>query len=75
MKLFFKVFSFFLLSLLLSLETYSISNYQIDKICKRKYGHVNWARFDKITPKELLGNPHEFDYENGVVYFKNAYLV
>jgi len=47
----------------------------IDKLCKAKYGHVNWARFDKITPKELLGNPHEFDYENGVVYFKNAYLI
>ena len=36
MKLFFKVFSFFLLSLIFSLETYSISNYQILKICKRK---------------------------------------
>ena len=47
----------------------------IDKICKRKYGHVNWARFDKIKPAELAGNPHEFDYENGVVYFKNAYMV
>ena len=47
----------------------------IDKICKKKYGHVNWARFDKIKPAELAGNPCEFDYENGVVYFKNAYLV
>ena len=36
MKLFFKVFSLFLLSLLFSLETYSISNNQIFKICKRK---------------------------------------
>jgi len=36
MNLFFKVFSFFLLSLIFSLETYSISNYQIFKICKRK---------------------------------------
>ena len=36
MKLFFKVFSFFLLSLIFSLETYSISNSQILKICKRK---------------------------------------
>ena len=33
MKLFFKVFSLLLLSLILSLETYSISNYQILKIC------------------------------------------
>ena len=36
MKLSFKVFSLFLLSLLFSLETYSISNTQIFKICKRK---------------------------------------
>ena len=36
MKLFVKVFSLFLLSLIFSLETYSISNYQIFKICKRE---------------------------------------
>ena len=36
MKLSFKVFSLFLLSLFFSLETYSISNTQIFKICKRK---------------------------------------
>ena len=46
-----------------------------DKICKRKFGHTNWARVDKLTPAELAGNPCEFDHENGVVYFKNAYLV
>jgi len=55
--------------------TPEIPVHTIDKICKRKYGHVNWARFDKIRPAELAGNPHEFDYENGVVYFKNAYMV
>ncbi len=35
MKLFFKTFSLFLLSLLLTLESYSISNSQIFKICKK----------------------------------------
>ena len=36
MKLFFKVFSLILLSLVLVLETYSISNSQILKICTKK---------------------------------------
>ena len=36
MKLFFKVFSLILLSLLFALETYSISNSQIYKMCTRK---------------------------------------
>ena len=36
MKLFFKVFSLILLSLVFALETYSISNSQIFKICSRK---------------------------------------
>jgi len=52
-----------------------IPSHTIDKMCKRKFGHTNWARFDKMTPAELAGNPHEFDYENGIIYFKNAYLV
>ena len=36
MKLFFKVFSLFLLSTILAQETYSISNSQIFKICTKK---------------------------------------
>ena len=36
MKLFLKVFSFILLSSVFTLETYSISNSQIFKICSRK---------------------------------------
>ena len=36
MNLFFKVFSLILLSLVFALETYSISNSQILKICTRK---------------------------------------
>ena len=47
----------------------------IDKLCKKKYGHTNWARMGLMTPEELIGNPHEFDYENGIIYFKNANLV
>ena len=60
MKLFFKVFSFFLLSLLLSLETYSISNYQIDKICKRKRKEKECIKKLKLK-RELIyeGKPIE----------------
>ena len=47
----------------------------IDKLCKKKYGHTNWAIMGLMTPEELIGNPHEFDYENGIIYFKNANLV
>ena len=47
----------------------------IDKLCKKKYGHTNWARMGLMPPEELIGNPHEFDYENGIIYFKNANLV
>ena len=36
MKLFFKVFSLILLSSVFALETYSLSNSQIFKICTRK---------------------------------------
>jgi len=36
MKLLFKVFSLVLLSLIMALEAYSISNYQIFKICSKK---------------------------------------
>jgi hypothetical protein len=28
-----------------------------------------------MSPEELVGNPHEFDYENGVIFFKNAHMV
>ena len=53
----------------------NIPAHTIDKMCKQKYGHTNWARIDLMSPTELLGNPYEFDYENGIIYFKNAYLV
>jgi hypothetical protein len=28
-----------------------------------------------MSPEDLVGNPHEFDYENGVIFFKNAHMV
>ena len=49
--------------------------HSIDKICKSKYGHTNWARMGQMTPTDLVGNPCEFDYTNGVIYFKNETLV
>ena len=49
MKLFLKVFSIILLSFPLSLETYSISNSQIFKICSRK-------RREKACIKRLKSN-------------------
>ena len=52
-----------------------IPSHTVDKICKEKFGHTNWARMGMMSPTDLLGNPHEFDYENGIIYFKNAYLV
>ena len=49
MKIFFKIVSLILISLPLTLETYSISNYQIFKICTRK-------RTDKACIKRLKLN-------------------
>ena len=49
--------------------------HSIDKLCKKKYGHTNWARMGQMSPEDLVGNPHEFDYENGVIFFKNAHMV
>ena len=50
-----------------------IPAHTIDKLCKAKFGHINWARWTD-APEDLVGNPHEFDYENGV-FFKNAHMV
>ena len=52
-----------------------IPSHSIDKLCKARYGHTNWARMGHMTPEELLGNPHEFDYKTGVIFFKNAHMV
>ena len=52
-----------------------IPAHTIDKICKKNYGHTNWARMGQMSPEDLVGNPHVFDYENGVIYFENAHMV
>ena len=52
-----------------------IPAHTIDKLCKLKFGHTNWARMGQMSPEDLVGNPCEFDYENGVIFFKNAHMV
>ena len=47
----------------------------VDRICKEKFGHTNWARMGAIIPDELTRNPHELDYLEGIVYFKNSRMV
>ena len=47
----------------------------VDRICKKKFGHTNWARMGAIFPEELSRNPHEIDYLEGIVYFKNSRMV
>ena len=47
----------------------------VDRICKKKFGHTNWARMGAIFPEELGRNPHEIDYLEGIVYFKNPRMV
>ena len=44
----------------------------VDKICKKKFGHTNWARMSQMSPVELIGNPCEIDYTEGIIYFKHA---
>ena len=60
MKLFFKVFSLILLSLLFALETYSISNSQIIRICSRQRREKSCIKRLKLN-RELLyeGKPIE----------------
>ena len=52
-----------------------LGTHTIDKLCKAKFGHTNWARMGQMSPEDLAGNPCEFDYENGVIFFKNAHMV
>ena len=46
-----------------------------DKLCKARFGHTNWARLSQMSPVELVGNPCEIDYNEGIVYFKNRTLI
>ena len=52
-----------------------IPAHTVDKICKRKFGHTNWARMSQMSPADLMGNPCEIDYHEGIVYFKNRTFV
>ena len=46
-----------------------------DKLCKGRFGHTDWARLSQLSPVELVGNPCEIDYTEGIVYFKNRTLI
>ena len=47
----------------------------VDRICKQKFGHTNWARMGAISPEDLQRNPFEIDYQEGIIYFKNSTTV
>ncbi len=58
MRLIFKVFSLFLLSLTLGLETYSITNSQIFKICTKKRREKSCIKRLKFNREQInKGNP------------------
>ena len=48
-----------------------IPSHIVDKLCKKKFGHTNWARMSQMSPADLVGNPCEIDYREGIIYFKN----
>ena len=52
-----------------------IPAYTVDKICKKRFGHTNWARLSQMGPTDLIGNPCEIDYTEGIIYFKNRTLI
>ena len=60
MNLFFKIYSLILFSLIFSLDTYSISNYQIFKICTRERKEKTCIKRLKLN-RELIykGKPIE----------------
>ena len=47
----------------------------VDKMCKKSFGHTNWARMANVELKDLIMNPAVVDYDEGIVYFKNERLV
>tara|TARA_B100000287_G_C20624948_1_gene777378 strand:+ start:736 stop:984 length:249 start_codon:yes stop_codon:yes gene_type:complete len=52
-----------------------IPAHTVDKLCKKKFGHTNWARLGQMSPEDLVGNPCEIDYNEGIIYFKHKTLV
>jgi len=52
-----------------------LPTFMIDKLCKKSFGHTNWARMSAVEVKDLVMNPAIIDYDEGIVYFKNERLV
>ena len=56
-------------------EVVDLPAHLVDNICKGKFGHTNWARLSQLSPTEMIGNPCDIDYVEGIVYFKNRTLI
>lgn len=54
------------------LDSAPLSVDQINRICKRRYGHTNWARLTTVNIASLKLNPGDINYAEGVFYFHNA---
>ena len=52
-----------------------LPTFMIDKLCRKSFGHTNWARMSAVEAKDLIMNPAVIDYDEGIVYFKNKRLV
>ena len=45
----------------------------IDRLCKKKYGHDNWAIIGTVTEEEMQVNEVAYiDHDEGVIFFKKA---
>ena len=60
---------------MLDYEGLDMPSHVADKICKSKFGHTNWVRLSQSSPTDLIGNPCEIDYTEGIIYFKNRTLI
>ncbi len=47
----------------------------VEKINKKKPPHPTGANMGEVTPEELQRNPHSFEFDEGISYFKQARLV
>ena len=54
------------------LDSAVLSTDQINRICKRRYGHTNWARLNTVDLASIRLNPGDISYVEGVFYFHNA---
>ena len=53
----------------------ALPQFMIDKMCKKEFGHTNWARLTAVPVKDLIMNPHIIDYDEGIIYYKHDRLV